>query len=248
MGMRFGDLPPVTRTGLLPELRAGWRAVASRRWLWVVVVEFALINALYVGGFSVLGPVVVQHHLGGASSWGIIVASQSLGAVLGAALMLRYRPVRLLGVGNLAVAATALPLICLAAPLGLPLVATAALLGGMGAEAFEINWSVALQENVPVTLLSRVSAYDALGSYALGPVGTTVAGPLAGLVGTTVALGGAGIAILVAVAATLSVPDVRRLTRRAAQTGAGVPETPLDLAGAVELRPADEGEVRDTAR
>jgi hypothetical protein len=75
-----------------------------------------------------------------------------------------------------------------------------------------------------------------------------VAGPLAGLVGTTVALGGAGIAILVAVAATLSVPDVRRLTRRAAQTGAGVPETPLDLAGAVELRPADEGEVRDTAR
>jgi MFS family permease len=248
-GMRFGDLPPVTRTGLLPELRAGWRAVASRRWLWVVVVEFAFVNALYAGGFSVLGPVVAQHRLGGASSWGVIVAGQSLGAVLGAALMLRYRPARLLGVGNLAVATMALPLICLAVPLGLPFVATAALLGGMGAEAFEINWSIALQENVPVTLLSRVSAYDALGSYALGPVGTTVAGPLAALVGTTVALGGAGIAILVAVAVTLGLPDVRRLTRRVADTGAVIADVPLDPAtGAIELRPASEGEVRDAAR
>jgi hypothetical protein len=143
----------------------------------------------------------------------------------------------------------ALPLICLAVPLGLPFVATAALLGGMGAEAFEINWSIALQENVPVTLLSRVSAYDALGSYALGPVGTTVAGPLAALVGTTVALGGAGIAILVAVAVTLGLPDVRRLTRRVADTGAVIADVPLDPAtGAIELRPASEGEVRDAAR
>lgn len=80
-GMRFNDLPPVTRTGLLPELRAGWRAFVSRRWLWVSVVEFAVVNALYVGGFSVLGPVVVERHLGGASSWGVIIAAQSLGAV-----------------------------------------------------------------------------------------------------------------------------------------------------------------------
>jgi len=213
-GMRFSDPPPVIRTGLLPELRAGWRAFVFQRWLWVCVVEFALINAVYAGGFSVLGPVVAEHDLGGASSWGVIVAGQSLGAVLGAALMLRYRPVRPLGVGNLAVAAMALPLIALAVPANLPLVAGAAMLAGMGAEAFEINWSVALQEHVPGPLLSRVSAYDALGAYALGPVGTAVAGPLAAIVGTTLVLGGAGVAILGAIAAALSVSDVRLLTRR----------------------------------
>jgi hypothetical protein len=174
---------------------------------------------MYAGGFSVLGPVVVERRLGGASSWGVIIAAQSLGAVLGAALMLRYRPVRLLGVGNVAVGAMALPLIALAVPIHLALVAAAALLAGMGAEAFEINWSVALQEYVPAALLSRVSAYDAFGGYALGPVGTTVAGPLAALVGATAVLGGAGVAILVAITAALGVPDVRRLTRRAVEDG-----------------------------
>jgi MFS family permease len=226
-GMRFAHLPPVTRAGLLPELRDGWHAFVSWRWLWVCVVEFAVINGLYVGGFSVLGPVIAQHHLGGATSWGVILAAQSLGAVGGAALMLRYRPRHLLAVGNVAVAAMALPLICLSVPLSLPVVAAAALLAGMGAEAFEVNWSVALQQNVPVTLLSRVSAYDALGAYALGPVGTTIAGPLAALVGATFVLAGAGVTVIAVIAVVLTVPDVRRLAAAADDAPAQLPAEPV---------------------
>jgi len=213
-GMRFGALPPVMRTGLLPELLAGWRAVVSRRWLWVSLVEFSVINALWAGGFTVLGPVVAEHQLGGASSWGFIIAAQSFGSVLGAAVMLRHRPRRPLVVGNVAVAAMALPLIALAVPAGAPLVALAAMLAGMGDEAFEIGWSTSVQENVPAALLSRVGAYDALGSYALGPVGTTVAGPLAALVGTTAVVGGAALAIVATIAVALSVADIRLLSHK----------------------------------
>jgi MFS family permease len=217
LGMRFTNLPPITRVGILPELLAGWHAFTSRRWLWVIVVEFGLVNAMYVGAFSVLGPVVAEDHLGGAWSWGLIVAAQSIGAVIGAAVMVRWRPIRLLRAGNLAVAAIALPLVGLAVPLALPLIAVGALLSGIGIETFEVNWTTAIQEHVPTEMLSRVSAYDALGSYALSPVGTTVAGPVAAALGTPVTLAGAAVVIVVSTAIALCVPDVRRLSRRARQ-------------------------------
>jgi hypothetical protein len=71
-----------------------------------------------------------------------------------------------------------------------------------------------MQEQIPADLLSRVSAYDALGSYALSPAGTAVAGPVAAAVGAA-ALAGGGVLILASVACVLCAPEVRRLTRRA---------------------------------
>jgi hypothetical protein len=212
-GMRVGDLPPVVRTGIIHELRDGWRAFTSRRWLWVIVIQFGLVNAVFVGAFSVLGPAIADHELGGARSWGLIVAAQSAGAVLGAALMVRYRPRRLLHTASLAVPLMALPVLALAAPLEVALIAAAALLAGIGMEVFEINWSTAIQEQIPLELLSRVAAYDALGSYALSPIGTTLAGPLALAIGTTTTLTAGGLTIITASLAALCIADVRNLTR-----------------------------------
>jgi MFS family permease len=223
IGMRFTSLPPIVRVGLLPELLAGWRAFTSRRWLWVVVAEFGVVNAMFVGAFLVLGPVVAQDHLGGAWSWGLILAAQSVGAVTGAAVMVRWRPIRLLRTGNFAVAAMALPLAALAFPLALPVIAAAALLSGFGIETFEVNWTTAMQEHVPREMLSRVSAYDALGSYALSPIGTTLAGPVAAVLGNPATLGGAAVVILGATAIALAVPDVRQLSRRAQQPSSPAP-------------------------
>jgi MFS family permease len=223
IGMRFTSLPPIVRVGLLPELLAGWRAFTSRRWLWVVVAEFGVVNAMFVGAFLVLGPVVAQDHLGGAWSWGLILAAQSVGAVTGAAVMVRWRPIRLLRTGNFAVAAMALPLAGLAFPLALPVIAAAALLSGFGIETFEVNWTTAMQEHVPREMLSRVSAYDALGSYALSPIGTTLAGPVAAVLGNPATLAGAAVVILGATAIALAVPDVRQLSRRAQQPASPAP-------------------------
>jgi hypothetical protein len=61
---------------------------------------------------------------------------------------------------------------------------------------------------------ARVSSYDALGSYALTPVGTAIAGPLASTFGTTAVLtfGGALVVILPVLAPL--VPEVRHMRRR----------------------------------
>jgi MFS family permease len=213
-GMRLGPLPPVTRTGILPELRDGWRTFTSHTWLWSLVCQASVVNAVFVGGFAVLGPVIAERHLGGARSWGLILAAQSIGSIAGAAFTLRYRPVRLLRAASLALPLVALPLFALAVPLDLPLIAGAALLAGVGDEIFEVNWITALQEQIPHALLSRVSAYDALGSYALGPFGTIVAGPLAVAVGAAVVLTGGGGIVVISALVVLCVKDVRALARR----------------------------------
>jgi predicted MFS family arabinose efflux permease len=213
-GLRLGKLPAIVRGGMVHELREGWHAFISRRWLWAIVVQFGLVNATFVGAFNVLGPALAQTDLGGADSWGLILAAQSGGAVLGATLMLRYRPRRLLHRASLAVPLMALPLLALADPLGVAVIATCALLAGAGMEIFAVNWSTALQEQIPPGLLSRVAAYDALGSFALTPIGTTLAGPIALTIGTTATLAGAATLIIASAAAVLAAPEVRALTRR----------------------------------
>jgi MFS family permease len=220
-GMRFPHLPPVDRAGIVGDLRDGWRAFTSRRWLWVISAQLAVVNAIYVGAFTVLGPVIAEHDLGGASSWGLIIAGQSAGAVLGATMMLRFRPARLLHAASLAVPLMSLPLLALALPLQLvPLhvavIAFAALLAGAGSEMFEVNWMTAIQQQIPSHQLSRVAAYDAVGSYGLGPVGTTVAGPLAVAIGAATTLTAGGLVIIASAMTVLTVTEIRSLTRRVA--------------------------------
>ncbi|HWE15129.1 MAG TPA: hypothetical protein VG365_16515 [Solirubrobacteraceae bacterium] len=158
------------RSGIRHELRDGWRAFTSRRWLWAIVVQFGLVNAIFVGAFNVLGP-------------------------------------------------------ALAVPLAVALIAAAALLAGAGMEIFAVNWSTAPQEQIPPNLLSRVAAYDALGSFALTPIGTTPAGPIALTIGTTATLVGAAAAVIASAAAVLSVPEVRTLARRTGPARGATPSS-----------------------
>jgi MFS family permease len=215
-GMRFTPIARAGRASMLTELLQGWQAFTSYRWLWAIVVQFSLVNAVYGGTLGVLGPVVADRHLGGAGSWGAILAADSLGAVLGASAMVRYRPRRLLLAGSVAVALLALPLFALAMSRDVPLIAVAALASGVGIEVFEVNWSVALQEQVPLAMLSRVSSYDALGSTVLRPVGNSLAGPVAAALGIAVTLAGGGAVVLASVLVILCVPEVRQLRRKAA--------------------------------
>jgi predicted MFS family arabinose efflux permease len=221
-GMRFSSPPPRVRSSIHHELRDGWRAFTSRRWLWAIVVQFGLVNAIFIGAFNVLGPSIAKTQLGGAGSWGFILAAYSVGAVLGLTVMLRYRPRRLLQSGSLAVPLMAVPLLALAMPLAVAWIAAAAVVAGAGMEIFAVNWSTALQEQIPPDLLSRVAAYDALGSFVLAPIGTTLAGPVALTIGTTATLVGAAAAVVASTAAVLTVPQVRTLARAPSPSSSGV--------------------------
>ncbi len=70
-----------------------------------------------------------------------------------------------------------------------------------------------LQQQVPQDRLSRVYSFDALGSYAMIPVGQLVAGPLALAQGTEDAIIACAAVIAISIGATLTVPSVRRLRR-----------------------------------
>jgi hypothetical protein len=79
----------------------------------------------------------------------------------------------------LSVPAFSLLLFALAVPLRVPLDVAAAILAGGCLEVLSVSWATTLQQEIPPEKLSRVSSYDALGNYALTPVGTAIAGPFA---------------------------------------------------------------------
>src|SRR2546421_2218499 len=75
--------------------------------------------------------------------------------------------------------------------LGAPvaLVVACAFANGFGFALLMVWWETALAHHIPPHALSRVSAYDWMGSLALMPVGYLLAGPLADAFGPRVVLG-----------------------------------------------------------
>ena len=217
LGIRGIEKVPVGAVAsFVGEMRAGWTEFIAHRWLWTIVVQFSVLVAATFGCFLVLGPIVAQRDMDGARSWALIVGAQSLGLLVGSVLMLRLRASRPIFVATLMTFLFALPLILLA--LGLPawIVALGAFLNGIGGEVFSVYWYTALHEHVAPEALSRVSAYDALGSLALAPVGMAVAGPLADAIGIHATLWLGATLALGSTVAVLFVPEVRSLRPRAA--------------------------------
>jgi MFS family permease len=213
-GMRLpARLPPATDAGIFRELREGWREFASRRWLWSIVLQFAGFTAVASAIISVLGPVVADRSLGGARSWGFVLAAYAAGSVLGGLVMIRFRPSRMLLAATFGVLVFPLLAFVLAVPLAVPLIAAAAAIVGAAAQLFSVGWATTMQQEIPPAALSRVSAYDALGSFALAPVGTAAAGPLLTAFGPAAVLDVGGALILAVTLLVLAVPEVRQLRR-----------------------------------
>ncbi|MBD0349349.1 MAG: MFS transporter [Thermoleophilia bacterium] len=195
------------------ELREGWREVASRPWLWSIVVQFMFLNAFAHGTFLVLGPVVAEAELGGASAWGAILACEAAGMAVGALLVLRFRPRRILLVATLALFLAVPEYGLLALPAPLVLIAAGAVLAGVAVETFGVLWDTALQQQIPRDRLSRVYSFDALGSFVCIPIGMSIAGPLGAALGIRTTLLLAGGVVAVTTLAVLLVRDVRGLRR-----------------------------------
>lgn len=199
--------------GLVHDLREGWREVTSRRWLWTIIVQFSVVNAVVMAAEAVYGPLVAKTHLGGAGPWGVALAAFGAGNLLGALLMVRQRPRRILLVGTLCVFPLALPAVALALALPAPLIVLAMLVAGLSIEVFGVTWMVALRQEIPEDKLSRVLAYDWFGSVSMIPLATAFAGPAADTFGLTNALWGCASLTVLLTGAVLLDPQVRRLQR-----------------------------------
>jgi len=180
-------LEAAKRSRFLDDLRGGWRELTERTWVWSSIVYFGIWN-LAVAPVWVLGPFVAARSLGGASAWGLIATCAAIGSVLGGVLALRLKPGRPLFVGYVALSAMALEPAALARPFPLYVVVLTALLGISTLSLANTLWQTTLQAHIPPARLSRVSAYDWLGSLIFSPVGYAVAGPLAAAIGTRATL------------------------------------------------------------
>jgi len=131
----------------------------------------------------VLGPLVAKEQLGGAGAWATIAVAWGLGAVVGGLVALRYRPRRPL----LAAVIVAWPLVGELAALALYapvwVLSFAGFLAGGGIALHIALWFTVFQRQVPERAQSRVSSYDALGSFVLIPVGMAVVGSVADGIG-----------------------------------------------------------------
>ncbi|MGZ4319323.1 MAG: MFS transporter [Gaiellaceae bacterium] len=214
--IRLSPALRVEASNFLADLALGWREFSSRVWLWVIVIQFGLVNAIELGSEGVLGPAVAKEHLHGAIGWGLVLTADAIGLIAGGLLLLRVRPRRLLLTATLGFLLTVPFLFGLAIPLPLAGVAALALVAGLGAETFGVLWDTTMQQEIPQDRLSRVYSYDALGSFALIPLGLAAAGPIAEAIGTDTALFAAGLISLTATLAVLLVRDVRTLERRPA--------------------------------
>ena len=209
--LRLPGVVRMTGASILAELRGGWREFVGRPWAVAMVVSFGLFQLTYFPALNVLGPSVAQTQLGGPATWGLILAIESVGAVVGGVISLHLKVVRPLVACQLFVIPSGLLLIGLAVPLavGILLVLSAAV--GFGFAAGNTFWQTALQQNVPEHALSRISSFDWLGSVAFNPLGYALIGPLATAVGTSQALVACGVInVMVAVGVTF-VPSVRRI-------------------------------------
>jgi MFS family permease len=206
--------PEPRSNGMLQQLREGWREFASRRWLWGIVVQFSVVNAVVAAGESVYGPLVAQSRLGGAGPWGLALSAFGAGTLCGGVLMTRWRPRRILLAGTVSVFPLALPLVALAVVAPLPLLVAAMAVSGLSIEVFGVMWMVALRQEIPQEKLSRVAAYDWLGSVAMVPLATAAAGPTAAAFGMPAALWSAAALVVLLTSAALAAPEIRRLTLR----------------------------------
>jgi hypothetical protein len=162
--------------------------------------------------------VVARTQYGHIGIYGVVAAALGIGTIVGSLLGIGWRPRRPMRLAMIAILLWPPAAVLYAAGVTLVLVIPATLIAGAGIALFDVWWMTALTERIPPDKLSRVSAYDWMGSLALLPAGYLLAGPLAEALGAVeVLLGGSALAG-VALAAGLLPRETRMLERIEAST------------------------------
>lgn len=167
-----------TPSTLWQDLRGGFVEFVAHRWLWIIVLQFALVVVGVHSFYGLIGPAVARASLGGALDWGLIAAAFGVGTLSGGVLALHLTVVRPMLFATNCVLVFATPIVLLAASHTVWLVALGAFAHGVAGQVFGVLWVTTLHRKIAPDVLSRVSAYDNLGSIALAPMGLIAAGAL----------------------------------------------------------------------
>ena len=199
------------RDTLLRSLREGWSEFMAHRWLWVVVLQFAFVVAGVQAFYGLIGPTIAQRQLGGSADWGIIAAAFGAGTLVGGLVVLRLTIQRPMRVAVLCVFAGALPMLLATGPAPVFWLALGTFVHGIFAQTFGVLWNTTVQRRIAPEAMSRVSAYDYLGSICCAPLGVIGAGWMLDHLDFRVTLLVAMVLVVVPTAAALCVREVRDL-------------------------------------
>jgi MFS family permease len=215
------------RESMRAELREGWRAVRERPWVLCTIGCFSAALLTALAPFFVLGASVGRQTYGTEAVYGMATAAFGIGTICGAIAGSTWRPLypMRVGAGVAVLWPAALSLYALGPPLLVLLPAMA--VAGAGIGLFSVLWETALAERIPPHLLSRVSAWDWMGSLALLPLGYIVSGWLGRNLGDARVLAAGGAIGTVALLLCLLPRSTRQLRRIAAEPeGTVLPSEP----------------------
>lgn len=202
----------VVRSSFRIDLREGWREFWARTWMWAVIVVWMVAQVTAFGPTAplVATEIVIEH---GEGAFGLVSAVGGLGMAIGGLLAMRFRPIRPLRAGGLALFGFCVQPVSVGLDLPVPVLAVAfAVAGGAGA-FWGVMWATSVQTQVPPGVLNRIHAYEVAGSLAMMPVGQALAGPAAALLGPSAVLLTSGVMAVLCCVALVSVPAIRNLNR-----------------------------------
>ena len=178
------------------NMMQGFKYIASVKWLWITLLTATVANAMFTGALDVSVPLILTQNgiikdflLGGFYTF------QGIGALIGAAALLRIQP------ENVAKSLfTILAFMSLAlAGVGLSghsiFSLVMAMAYGFGMHWFNSLYPALVQSHVPKSIISRVSSFELLAFDGLMPIGVLVMGALSSWHGSQKSLLAAGIFI-----------------------------------------------------
>ncbi|RMI39165.1 MFS transporter [Streptomyces triticirhizae] len=220
--------PGAEEEGYWRRMAVGFRFLRGTRLLFALMLTVAITNLLDAAFSSVLLPVWAERTGVGPSGIGLLVATFSVGAVLGSVIAtalghrLPRRPVLLIGYTACGLPRYLVMAVALNSDGQLPLVAVVFVLGGLGAGFLNPIMGAVVYELIPRHLLGRTKGLTTSLAWAGIPLG----GLLGGLAVTAAGLGptlvAAGVLYLVTTTVAGLRPEWREMDRaRRRQPAAG---------------------------
>jgi len=211
--MLFVNLPTKPnkkKSGLVQDLRLGWHYFRTTQWIWTGTAVFAIINAIQMGVWQVLGPVIAQQTIG-AGQWGAVLSFRAGGLLLMSAAMTILTVRRPFMSGMIWLATSAAPLIALGLHWNVVQLAACAFVAGLGASYSGVVWDTMRHKHIPNDMMARASSYDDFGSFAAIPIGQLSVIPIAAAIGTQHVAFYGGILYLVVPLLPLLLASVRNI-------------------------------------
>jgi MFS family permease len=198
---------PSNEMSILRATPIAIREVRRHRWYLPSVAGHATAN-LGITACIVLGPHVAETSLGGAGSWGLIVAAGGGGALIGGLLLASLVGPRPLLVANVAGGLAALQTLSLIRPEPLIVVALFSAIGSIAVVRVNQVWNSVLQLRVARDVISSVSALDDIVAFCTLPLGMFLSGLAAASLGDAWVLAIGGILGLLGPMISLFSPSV----------------------------------------